>query len=370
VGKSTWLRENFSKAVFFDLLDTRLYLELLRDPGRLEAMVANRPEGSWVVLDEIQRIPILLNEVHRLMENKGWKFALCGSSARKLMRAGVNLLAGRAVTRTMGPFTYKEVGPDFDLQRALEWGCLPSVHFERGSARDILEPYWGTYIKEEIREEGIVRALPPFMRFLRVTGLLNGQCVNGQNIAREAEVPRSTVDGYFAILEDTLLGHLLPCYRPHAKVREQAHPKFYWFDPGVARAAAGLLFDPADRPWMGSAIETLLFHELRVYNQTQEKHRDIFFYRTASGVEIDFVVETRKGRPSSPPHVVCIEVKFAEKWDRKWEKPMRSLSSLSDRVVVDKMFGIYTGQRPYHFDGIDVLPVSEFLSNLHAGKVF
>ena len=126
-----------------------------------------------------------------------------------------------------------------------------------------------TYLKEEIKEEGIVRNLPPFLRFLEVAGLLNGQVVNGQNIAREASIPRASVDSYFSILEDTLLGHFLPAYRPKAKVREQAHPKFYWFDPGVARGAAGLLFDPVDRLWRGTALETTLFHELRVYNDTQ-----------------------------------------------------------------------------------------------------
>ena len=369
VGKTTWLREVLSDASFFDLLDSSLYLELSQKPGNLEAMVGNRPKDSWVVIDEIQKIPQLLDEVHRLMETKGWRFALCGSSARKLRRGGVNLLGGRAVTRNLDTFSYKELNDLFDIEFALQWGLLPYVQLDRENAPDILNSYVNTYIKEEIKEEGIVRSLPPFLRFLSIAGQLNGQLVNGQNISREAGVPRSSVDVYFSILEDTLLGYFLPAYRPNVKVREQTHPKFYWFDPGVARAAAGLLFEPVDRLWKGIVLENLIYHELRVYNLTQNKNRPISFYRTGSGVEIDFVIETRKRRPTSNAHIVCLEVKFAEKWGRRWERPMRSLSK-SGRIHVDKMIGIYTGKRAYHFDGIDVLPVEDFLQRLHQGDIF
>ena len=300
VGKTTYLREVRPTAIFFDLLESSLYLELSQNPGRLEAMIGTCPEGSWVVIDEIQKIPALLDEVHRLIENKGWKFALCGSSARKLRRGGVNLLAGRAVTRHLDTFSFDELGRNFDIEFSLEWGLLPRVQIYRDNPADFLSAYVDTYLKEEIKEEGIVRQLPPFLRFLNIAGQLNGQMVNGQNIAREAGVARSSVDVYFSILDDTLLGHFLPAYRPGAKVREQAHPKFYWFDPGVARAAAGLLFDPVDRIWKGSSLETLILHELKVYNQTREKHRGIYFYRTGSGVEIDFVVETKKAAAVGP----------------------------------------------------------------------
>ena len=174
---------------------------------------------------------------------------------------------------------------------------------------------------------------------------------------------------YFSILEDTLLGHFLPAYRPNLKVREQAHPKFYWFDSGVARAAAGFLFDRVDRLWKGTALETMIYHELRVYNHTQNRNRPICFYRTGSGVEIDFVVETQKRRQTSCAHIVCIEVKMADKWQRKWENPMRSLTNDS-RIHVDRMIGVYTGNRAYHYDGVDVLPVTDFLKLLHQGNVF
>jgi predicted AAA+ superfamily ATPase len=368
-GKSTWLRQVLPEAVRLDLLDTSLYLELSRDPHRLEALIGKRSSGSWVVLDEIQKIPTLLDEVHRLMETRRWQFALCGSSARKLRRGGANLLAGRAITLNMEGFSAAELGAAFDLEFSLNWGFLQFVQLERPNAADILEAYVNTYLKEEIREEGLVRNVPPFLRFLNVAGQLNGQSVHGQNIAREASLPRSTVDTYFSILVDTLLGHFLPAWRPGLKVREAAHPKFYWFDHGVARAAAGLVREPADRLWQGTALETLIFHELRVYNEISRKKRPLAYYRTASGVEIDFIIESRKRQTSAPAHLVAIEVKRADKWNRSWESGLRDLAS-HEGIKVDRLVAVYTGARAYHFEGLDVLPVSEFLQDLYQGKIF
>ncbi len=369
VGKSTWLRHSLPDAMTFDLLDASLYLELSQNPHVLEAMIGDRQPDSWVVIDEIQKLTELLDEVHRLMETRRWRFALCGSSARKLRRGGTNLLGGRAITRQMAPFSSAELGDVFDAAFSLEWGLLPTVQLDRDYAQDILQSYVHTYIKEEIREEGLVRNVPPFVRFLNIAGQLNGQIVNGQNIAREASVPRSSVDGYFSILEDTLLGYKVPAYRPRLKVREQAHPKFYWFDAGVARAAAGLTFDPVHREWLGTALETLIYHELQVYNHTQNKHRPIAFYRTASGVEIDFIIETRKRIGTSPPHIVCLEVKLAERWNRQWDRPMRDLAALPG-IHVDRMIGMYMGKRAYHYGNLEILPLATFLKQLHQGEVF
>jgi len=368
-GKSTWLREVFSRAVYLDLLDASLFLELSQAPHALEAIVGDKAPTSWIVLDEIQKAPALLDEVHRLMELRQWRFAMCGSSARKLRRTGVNLLAGRAVTLVMEPFSWQELAGRFDLGFCLQWGSLPLVQTDRQDTAEILSAYVNTYLKEEIREEGIVRKTPPFLRFLGIAGQLNGQTVNAQNISREAGVPRSSVDVYFSILTDTLVGHFLPAYQPRLKVRERTHPKFYWFDAGVARAAAGLLHDPLDRLWTGFALETLVYHELRVFNEVGRRHRPIAYYSTASGAEIDFVIETRHGRPESPAHVVLIEVKLAEKWNRRWEQAMRDLKTRSG-IVVERMIGVYTGPRSYHYDGLDVLPVEEFLRQLHGGRVF
>lgn len=368
-GKSTWLRSAFPDALMLDLLDTSLQLELMADPHRLEAMVGKKPAGAWVVLDEVQKVPALLDEVHRLMELRRWRFALCGSSARKLRRGSADLLAGRAVTLIMEPFCSAELGKGFDREVALEWGMLPLVQVDLSNAADILSAYAGTYLKEEIQAEGIVRSLPPFARFLTVAGQVNAQTLNAQNVARDASIPRSSVDGYFSVLTDTLLAHFLPSYRPGLKVRERAHPRFFWVDAGIARAAAGLLRDPVDRAWKGASLETLIYHELRVYNAVAGKHRSIAYYRTAAGAEIDFIIETRKRQSGRPAHVICVEVKLSTHWERRWERAMRDLRTLSG-IKVDRMIGAYTGERSYHFDGLDVWPVEVFLQNLHQGKIF
>ena len=368
-GKSTWLQQVFPDAFRIDLLDASLFLKLSRDPHRLEALIGGRAAGGWIVLDEIQKVPSLLDEVHRLMGLQKWNFALCGSSARKLRRGGANLLAGRALTLSMESFSATELGDAFDLEFALNWGMLPFVWNEPRYAADILAAYVNTYLKEELQAEGLIRNVPPFVRFLSVAGQINGQMVNFQNIARDASVARSTVDNYFGVLTDTLVGHFLPAWRPNLKVREATQPKFYWFDPGVARACAGLLRDPTDRLWQGAALETLIYHELRIYNEVSRKQRPLLYYRTPAGVEIDFVIETAHRRPDSLPRVVAVEVKRSERWDRAWEKPMRSLSE-NTGVTVERMFGVYCGLRSYQFDNITVLPFTDFIKALFAGDVF
>ena len=368
-GKSTWLKQTLPNAPRFDLLDASLFLELHREPHRLEALAGSRAAGSWIVLDEIQKIPQLLDEVHRLMEDRRWRFALCGSSARKLKRGGANLLAGRAITLNMEGLVSAELRKQFDAQFSLEWGTLPFIHTDKKHAAEILAAYVTTYLKEEIREEGLVRNVTPFVRFLAVAGQCNGQIVNGHNIAREAAVPRTTVESYFSILTDTLLGHFLPAWRPGYKVREMSHPKFYWFDSGVARAAAGLLRDPADRLWLGTALETLIYHELRVYNEVSRKMRPISYYRPPAGVEIDFIIETRKRSVGSKPHIVAIEVKLAEKWDRLWSKPMIDLDP-SGGAIVDRLIGVYLGSRSYTFGDVEVMPLQTFLEALFGGEIF
>ncbi len=352
-----------------DLLDSSLHLELMKEPHRLEAMIAHLKSDEWVVLDEIQKNPVLLDEVHRIMESRGLKFVLCGSSARKLKRGGANLLAGRALTLNMEGFSAHELGSGFNLNMALNWGMLPMVLNNPQLAPDILAAYVDTYLQEEIRAEGLIRHEPPFLRFMSIAGQMNAQMINTQGLARDSGVPRSTVDGYFSILVDTLLGNFLQAWRPGFKVRETARPKFFWFDPGVARAAAGWLRDPVDRAWQGTALETIIFHELRVFNQVSRKHRPIYFYRTPSGVEVDFIVETARKRSGSPGRVVALEVKLSDAWRREWEAPMRSLKS-QNKIDVEKMIAVYTGQRVYRFDGLHVLPVEQFITALHQGDIF
>lgn len=368
-GKSTWLRHVLPGALYLDLLDASLYLELSGDPHRLEAMASSLSDRAWIILDEIQKIPALLDEVHRLIEKRNWRFALCGSSARKLRRGGANLLAGRAITVNMESFSAIELGKAFDLATALEWGLLPMVLQELKRAPDILAAYLDTHINEEIRQEGLLRNVPPFMRFISVAGQLNGQVVNMQNISRDAAVARSTVDTYFSIIMDTLLGHFLPAWRAGVKVREAAHPKFYWFDPGVARAAAGWLRDPVDRTWEGFSLETLVFHELRVYNEVSRKQRPLFYYRTSAGAEVDFIIETARRTAAKAPHIVAIEVKRSDKWNTDWNKPLISMGQAGG-VKTDRLIGVYTGERSYRYGAVEVMPYGTFCEMLHKGGLF
>ena len=368
-GKSTWLKHVLPEALYLDLLDASLFLELSRDPHRLEAIIGLQPERSWVVLDEIQKVPALMDEVHRLMEMKRWRFALCGSSARKLKRGGANLLAGRALTLSMEGFGAVELDDVFDLDCALSWGTLPLVHEEPEMAAEILAAYINTYLKEEIQAEGLIRKVPPFLRFLAIAGQINGQALNIQNISREAGVARNTVDTYFSILIDTLVGHLLPAWRPGLKVREAAQPKFYWFDPGVARGAASLLRDPPGRTWQGTALETLVFQEIRIYNQVSHQHRPVAYYRTPAGVEIDFIIETAARQPGKVPEVIAIEVKRSGHWQREWCKHMLNLAGTKN-VNVKRMIGVYGGERIYHFNDVEVYPFKDFVRALSAGELF
>ena len=369
VGKSHLLRGALTDAVTFDLLDTGLQLRLARAPDLLEASVGQRPRGAWVWIDEVQKVPALLDEVHRLIELRGWRFALSGSSARKLLRQGANLLAGRASIRRLEAFSAAELGDRFDLGHALQWGTLPIVVGEPRAARDVLDAYVHTYIREEIKEEGLVRRIEPFLRFLDVAGALNGQVVSFENVGRDAHVARKSVTQYFSILEDTLMAHRLPAFQPQLKVREASHPEYYWFDPGVARAAAGLLDGPVDAAWLGQALETLVFHELRVYNHTANRHKTFSYYRTRAGLEVDFIVEQERQTASRKAKIVCVEVKSSRKWDRRWETAMRGMAA-SGKLRIDRMVGVYLGDTAYHFDGIDVLPLRQFLGDLFAGRIF
>lgn len=369
VGKSTWVSAAFPESKVLSLLDQRLYLRLLRDPHALDELTSTLRRGDWVVLDEVQRVPDLLNEVHRLIEEKHLNFALTGSSARKLKRGAANLLGGRANILKMTSLSQKELGKDFNLERALQWGTLPMIVRDPGAAPDILESYVGTYLKEEIKEEGLVRKLEPFVRFLEVAGLMNGEILNLGNISREAAVVRTSLEGYFSVLEDTLLARRLFPYQPGLRVREVKHPKLYWFDCGVARGAAGLMRDPVDSLWLGKSLETLILHELDAYQNSHHTGRPTYYYRTGAGVEIDFVVETRKKTLPQKAEVILIEAKHSKKWDRRWCEPCLEFSE-SGKVAVKHSLGVYLGKEELRFGKMQVLPLSRFLELLHDGRFF
>ncbi len=360
-GKTTWLRHVLPDALWFDLLRTQTFLALTRQPESFRQQIEARPKGNWVVVDEIQRLPSLLNEVHALIAERGhaYRFALSGSSARKLKRLDVNLLAGRVINRQFFPLTAAELNYEFDLDRILRFGLLPQIHAEPDFALDVLEAYVANYIREEIQQEAVVRNLDSFSRFLEVAALMNGQIANVSGLARDCAVARPTVQGYFAALIDTLIGFWLPAWRKRAKVKEVASPKFYLFDPGVVRALAGRLREPLDAAERGFLLETWILHELRTAMATQDTGGQLHYWRTPSGSEVDFVW-TRAA------HAVGIEVKAATTWRNEYGT---SLKSLIAQRSLQAAYGIYLGDTELKDGPIRVLPMRRFLKELASGNI-
>lgn len=369
VGKSTWIKERGGYALKIDLLKHTTFLELSRNPSLLEAQTRHLKKGDVVFIDEIQKIPQLLDEVHRLMEDRGLEFILTGSSARKLKRAGANLLAGRAHTYKMFPLTLRELGTAYPIDELLKIGTLPIVLRDSAAAEETLVSYVDTYLKEEIREEALVRKVADFQRFLAIAGAINASVINFQNVARDSGKSVPTIQSWFQILEETLVGSFLPSYRPGFKVREAAHPKFYWFDAAVARIAAGLTWQDVDALWKGYALEALILQEIRAYLEITRQRMNIFYYATPGVGEIDFIVETRPKTSGRPQQFVSIEVKLTQRWRRDFEAPSRALMARSSRSH-RKMVGVYLGAERLTFDNFEVLPLFDFISALYAGELF
>jgi predicted AAA+ superfamily ATPase len=360
-GKTTWLRQALPDALWFDLLRTQVFLELSQRPDAFRQQVEALPRGRWVVVDEVQRIPALLHEVHALISEHGrrYRFALSGSSARRLKRLDVDLLAGRALNRQFFPLTASELGFDVNVDDVLRFGLLPQIRSDRKYAVDTMDAYVSNYLREEVQQEALVRRLDSFARFLQVSALMNGQVVNVSGVARDAAVARPTVQGYFDVLTDTLIGSWLPAWRRRAKVKEVASPKFYLFDPGVARALAGRLREPLDGMERGFLLETWVLHELRAAKAMQNLGGDLCYWGTPSGGEVDFVW-TRATR------AVGIEVKSSTTWRREFGGPLKAL--IADGVV-RAGFGVYTGTVELKDGPLRVLPLKTFLRELSAGSV-
>ncbi len=362
-GKTTWLRQQLPRAAWYNLLLDRELLRLMRSPGTFRQEVEALPRGSWIVVDEVQKLPSILNEVHDALASapRRWRFALTGSSARRLRREDVNLLGGRVVTRRMLPLTFAEAGGEPPVDDWLRFGGLPLVRGERGAAAriDLLEAYVETYLTQEIRAEALVRSLDSFARFLEVAALANAQVTSVASLARDAAVARPTVQGYFEVLEDTLLGAWLPAWRPRAKVKEASHPKFYLFDCGVARALARRLREPLDGAERGTLLETMVFHELRAQIGFGATGGELAYYRTPSGTEIDFIWSRGK-------LAVGIEVKASARWRPEFS---RAAADLHRAGVLSKCYGVYLGDRPLQDGPVRVLPLHAFLRELASGRV-
>jgi predicted AAA+ superfamily ATPase len=361
VGKSTWARTAFPGALVVDLLDEARHHALLADPSLLGAELAALPKSQTVILDEIQRVPALLNEVHRAIESSRRRFVLLGSSARRLKTAGTNLLAGRAALETMFPLVPHELGSDFDLARILRFGSIPIV-WQSADPRAALDAYVQLYLREEIRAEALARNLPAFLRFLPVAALCHGQTVNVSGLARDAATSRTTIDGYLGILEDTLVATRLPAYEARLRVRERSHPKLYWVDPGLARAARRHL-DPVGPDEKGALLEGWVFTLLRAHNQGASLFDEVSYWAPAQArfTEVDFLL--RRGRD-----FLALEVKSSSRFDRSM---LTGLQAIGDLPRVKRRVLLYLGsQRLKTDEGIEVWPLPVFLEQLAAGRLW
>ena len=355
-GKSTWLRSTYPDALIVDLLRPDVYRDMSARPERLAQLVDGNPDRQPVVLDEVQRVPELLNVVHGLIErHRQLQFVLTGSSARKLRRGGVDLLAGRALNRTLHPFMAAEL-PRFSLDESLERGLLPIV-VSSTDPGEVLSAYATLYLEEEVRLEGWARNVGDFARFLEAVSFSHASLLNVSNVARECQVERRTAAGYVEVLEDLLLAFRLPVFTRRARRATVAHPKFYMFDAGVYRSLRPS--GPLDRPEEidGAALEGLVAQHLRAWLAYSGRDCEIFYWRTRAGVEVDFVIY-------GPGGFWAIEVKNTA---TVRTRDLRSLKSFrEDYPEVEALF-LYRGDERLRVDGTLCIPVQEFLARLLPG---
>lgn len=357
-GKSSLLRESYPDAVWVDLLKADALRRYSTRPEVLREEL-ERLEKPFVVVDEVQKVPALLDEIHWLHENRGIHFALCGSSARKLKRGHGNLLGGRAVRLELYGLCAQELGDDFDLPRMISHGTLPRI-YQSAQPQRLLNAYVGEYLKEEIMAEGLVRNLPPFSEFLNSAALGDTEQINYTNIARELGVARDSVRGYYQILSDTLLATLLPVYRKRPKRRLSIADKFYFHDVGIVNFLARRGKPEPGSEAFGKAFENWVFHELRCYNQYAERFAQFSFWRLSSGIEVDFIVndlecaiECKSGTAVRDHHLKGMR-------ELKKEHPVcKSLIVVSREPVSRKTN-----------DGIEILSVEDFLAALWEGRLF
>jgi predicted AAA+ superfamily ATPase len=360
-GKSTWVREKMPDVPRIDLLDEARFQSYLANPGLFAEELRVLPRGASVCVDEVQRVPALLNEVHRFIEERRLRFILCGSSARKLKQHGTNLLAGRAARRALHPFVPAELGRAFDLEVALRFGTLPVI-WQATSRKDALLAYAQMYLREEIQAEALVRSLSGFARFLPVAALFHAQVLSTASLARDAGVARTTVAGYLEILEDTLLAFRLPAYEAKLRVREKKHPKLYWIDAGVVRAIRRRL-EPPSAEERGALFEGWVANLLRIHADYDELFDDWYYWAPAEAArtEVDFLL--RRGR-----EFLAIEAKSGTRLGQAELRGLRAIDALP-RLV--RRIAVYAGDRRLQTeDGIEVWPAAAFADALGRGKLW
>ena len=357
-GKSTWLRETYREALWIDLLKPEILRQYVARPERLRETVAGNPSREVVVIDEVQKAPVLLDVVHDLIESRaGPRFVLTGSSSRKLKREGVDLLAGRALLRSLHPFMAAELGDRFRLDAALTEGLVPLV-WDSDQPEEVLKAYVGLYLKEEVQMEGLVRRIDGFARFLEAVSFSHAAVLNVSEVARECQVNRKTVEGYLEILEDLLLAFQVPVFSKRAQRHLTSHPKFFWFDAGVfvAMRPAG----PLDRPEEigGAALEGLVAQHLRAWIDYSGEDFTLGFWRTKSGNEVDFVVYGRHG-------FWVLEVKRSA---TVRPADLRGLKAFREDYPEADLRLLYGGQETLVVDGIRCVPCERFLRELIPGR--
>ena len=349
-GKTSLIHHALPDTLFYDLLDSANYLALSHNPGRLAEEIGSSIKR--VVIDEIQRLPSLLNEVQRLIETRDVNFLLTGSSARKLRRGGINLLGGRAHVKYLHPLTYRELGDKFNLNHAIQRGLLPSIYFSDDPRAD-LESYAGLYLQQEIMAEGATRNIPAFSRFLKIAAHNNGGIVNFTNIASDAQVARTTVYEYYEILKDTLILRELSPWRKTVKRKPLASSKYYFFDVGVVSALQGRPFLPGT-PEFGEAFETFMMHELSSWSDYVSGEL-LSFWRSTSGFEVDFIIGDH----------TAIEVKAKETVSAQ---DIKSLRALREEKKLKHFVCVCMEKRSREVDGIKILPYAEFINALWDGR--
>lgn len=351
-GKTNWLKTHFPNSMYFDLLHSETYQELLANPSVLESRIPSN-YNDWIIIDEIQKIPELLNEVHRLIEHKQHRFILTGSSARSLRRKGVNLLAGRALSFHMHPLTTYELGNKFDLSYALKYGLLPAVY---GTKQQLhyLKTYIQLYLKEEVQQEALVRNLALFTRFLNTASFSQGEILSYTEIAREIGSNRQTVSGFFEILDDLLIAMRLPVFTKRAKRDVITHPKFYYFDVGVFNILRpkGPMDSTAEIE--GPALETLFLQQARALNDYYQLEYAFFYWRTRSQAEVDFVFYGENG-------FHAFEIKRKTNLTAKDFNGLRLFKEDYPEATCHMLYG---GTREYYDNDIKVMPFETALKSL------
>jgi uncharacterized protein len=362
-GKSTWIHQQIHPDFVVDLLKARDYQKYSTNLGLLREVLEGNPKYRIVVIDEVQKLPELLDEVHSLIfeSNKKIQFILTGSSARRLKKSNVNLLAGRALVRNFHPYSCMELGGIFNIEDCLRFGMLPEVWNlnEEEAKKDYLVSYVDTYLKEEIQQEAAVRRLPSYLRFLEHFALRNAQVINLQNISSETGIARTTLNGYLDVLEQTLLGMRLAPLHLKAKVKEVSSPKFYFFDTGVVCALAKILDENLESS-KGYLLETYVFHELRTFSDYFQKRWEFFYWGTPSSNEVDFIVSTGKNN-------IGIEVKASKKWSKSFNS---GLDVLLDSKKIKNAYGVYLGKEILKSDRVIVYPIQEFVLHMYAKDLF